>query len=80
MLLRGVTQGHPFTDGNKRTGFLVASLYLDLVGHPYPREVSVRPAVALCRRISAGDIRDVNVIAQELERLWTGGAERSVEG
>lgn len=24
MLLRGITQGHPFTDGNKRTGFLVA--------------------------------------------------------
>jgi prophage maintenance system killer protein len=24
MLQRGITQGHPFTDGNKRTGFLVA--------------------------------------------------------
>jgi hypothetical protein len=23
MLLRGITQGHPFMDGNKRTGFLV---------------------------------------------------------
>jgi death-on-curing protein len=28
MLLRGITQGHPFTDGNKRTGILVASYYL----------------------------------------------------
>ncbi|SRR5579871_2343306 len=25
MLLRGITQGHPFTDGNKRTGFLLRS-------------------------------------------------------
>jgi len=24
MLLRGITQGHPFNDGNKRTGLLVA--------------------------------------------------------
>src|SRR6266508_5638400 len=29
MLLRGITQGHPFNDGNKRTGFLVAAYYLD---------------------------------------------------
>src|SRR5215217_1867681 len=29
MLLRGITQGHPFTDANKRTGFLVALYSLD---------------------------------------------------
>src|SRR5579864_5458438 len=28
MLLRGITAGHPFNDGNKRTGFLVAAYYL----------------------------------------------------
>src|SRR5687768_9765786 len=28
MLLRGITQGHPFNDGNKRTGFLLAAYYL----------------------------------------------------
>ncbi len=32
MLLRGITQGHPFTDAIKRTGFLVAVYYLDRVG------------------------------------------------
>ena len=79
MLLRGITQGHPFTDGKKRTGLLVAALYLDLVGHPYPPEVSVRPAVELCRHISAGEIRDVGVIAAELERLWIGEASTSEE-
>jgi prophage maintenance system killer protein len=30
MLLRGITQGHPFNDGNKRTGFLVAVYFLEL--------------------------------------------------
>ena len=36
MLLRGITQGHPFNDGNKRTGFLVAAYYLRRVGNPTP--------------------------------------------
>jgi len=79
MLLRGITQGHPFTDGNKRTGFLVAALYLDLAEHPYPPKVSVQSAVVLCRRISAGAIRDVAVIAAELERLWSAEASAPEE-
>ncbi len=33
MLLRGITQGHPFTDANKRTGFLLAVYYLDRIGY-----------------------------------------------
>jgi len=33
MLLRGITQGHPFVDGNKRTGFVTALSYLDLMGY-----------------------------------------------
>ena len=28
MVLRGITQGHPFNDGNKRTGFLLAAYNL----------------------------------------------------
>ena len=73
MLLRGITQGHPFNDGNKRTGLLVAAYYLDLVGRPYPPELPVEATVALCLRVSAGEIRDVALIAAELERLWLGG-------
>ncbi len=70
MLLRGITQGHPFNDGNKRTGFLVATYYLDRMGHPLPRALPERDVVALCLRVSAGDIRDVDAIAAELARLW----------
>ena len=29
MLWRGITGGHPFEDGNKRTGFMLASYYLE---------------------------------------------------
>ncbi|MGH2351078.1 MAG: type II toxin-antitoxin system death-on-curing family toxin, partial [Chloroflexota bacterium] len=70
MLLRGITQGHPFNGGNKRTGFLVAAYYLELAGNPLPRSLPIDDVVELCVRISAGELRDVEAIAQELQRLW----------
>lgn len=70
MLLRGITGGHPFQDGNKRTGFLVAAYYLDSTSHPIPRELPVDIVVALSRRVSSGEIRDVSIIGQVLEGLW----------
>lgn len=72
MLLRGITAGHPFQDGNKRTGFLVASYYLDAMGHPITREFPFDQALVLSRRVSAGDIRDVSMIAVMLEAFWAG--------
>jgi death-on-curing protein len=70
MILRGITQGHPFNDGNKRTGFLLAAYYLELVGLPLPDPVSEDAVVSLCLRVSAGQVRDVETIADELRRLW----------
>ncbi|MGH2584122.1 MAG: type II toxin-antitoxin system death-on-curing family toxin [Dehalococcoidia bacterium] len=73
MLLRGITQGHPFNDGNKRTGFLVAAYYLRRVGIPVPNPLHEDAVVNLCMRVSAGDLRDIDAIAQELRHLWEGG-------
>ena len=70
MLLRGVTQGHPFTDGNKRTGFLVAVYYLDRVGYVLRPALSQPEVVSFCRRVSAGEVRDVTTIATALAG-WT---------
>jgi len=70
MLLRGITQGHPFNDGNKRTGFLVAAYYLRRAGFPTPTPLPEDAVVDLCMRISAGALRDVAAIAVELRRLW----------
>ena len=70
MLLRGITQGHPSNDGNKRTGFLLAAYYLQLVGHPAPAQFPPDEVVDLCMRVSAGELRDVTTIARELARLW----------
>ena len=72
MLVRGITQGHPFNDGNKRTGFLVAAYFLDLIGYRFPDRFDFALAEELCLRVSAGDIRDVSVIAAALQLLWTG--------
>jgi len=70
MLLRGVTAGHPFQDGNKRTGFLLAAFYLEQVGHPLPGQLAVDEAEQLCLEISSGQLRDVPQIAQQLRHLF----------
>ena len=70
MLLRGITQGHPFNDGNKRTGFLLAAYYLLLAGLPAPTSLDEDGIVDLSMRVSAGEVRDVEEIARELRMLW----------
>jgi len=70
MLLRGITQGHPFTDANKRTGFLVAIYYLDRVGFVLRPNQSPAEVVSFCRRVSAGEVRDLQTIAAAL-KAWT---------
>ncbi len=70
MLLRGIVQGHPFEDANKRTGFLVATYYLDLMGYPLPEPLPVDDVIDLCVRLSGGQLRDIEAITKELRRLW----------
>ncbi len=83
MLLRGITQGHPFNDANKRTGFLTAAYYLEQMGLPLPETASPDQVVDLCLRISKGDVRDVTDIRQELQGIWAqreGDDEETVSG
>ena len=70
MLLHGITQGHPFHNGNKRTGFLVAAYYLRRVGFPTPSPLPEDVVVELCLRVSAGELREVVPIAEELRGIW----------
>ena len=78
MLLRGITQGHPFTDGNKRTGILLTGYYLERMGYPLPDPFPDEAIEKLTIRISAGQIRDIGEITNQLQRLW-GTAERDEE-
>src|SRR5205814_10313963 len=69
-VLRGIAAGHPFNDGNKRTGLLTAMYFLELVGIPRPVPFPGTDAESLCMRVSSGQVRDVETIATELGRLW----------
>lgn len=80
LLLRGITQGHPFTDGNKRTGFLIASYYLALVGYPVPPSLPVEDVVRFCFAVSAGEIRRVEAMAESLEHFWEHDGELAAPG
>lgn len=71
MLLRGITQGHPFTDGNKRTGYLTAAYFLERVGYRLPDPAPTTDIIRLCVRVSSGELRDVRAIARELRAVWS---------
>jgi death-on-curing protein len=71
MLLRGITQGHPFGDGNKRTGFMLAAYYLDIVGFTPTREWWDADSIEeLGIAVSSGEVREVAAIAERLRSLW----------
>jgi len=71
-VLQGITGGHPFNDGNKRTGFLTAAYLLEQTGHSLPDNLSIERAEKLCMEISSGRLRDEKVIAKELRKIWSG--------
>jgi death-on-curing protein len=70
MLVRGITQGHPFADGNKRVGFLLAAYYLRNVGHPLPPLFPEDAVIEFCLRVAAGSIRDLQEITAALQHFW----------
>lgn len=78
MLLRGITQGHPFSDGNKRTGFMLAAYYLHQMGYERP-PMEKEDIVAFCLGISAGVIRDVHEMANRLATFWKQPYPRSTD-
>jgi death-on-curing protein len=76
MLWRGITQGHPFGDGNKRCGLAMAAYYLDVMGFPVETERWDTDAVyEFCIRVSAGEIRDIQTMVEKLWEWW--GVEQS---
>jgi death-on-curing protein len=66
---RGIVQNHPFIDGNKRTGFMVAALFLELNGYRF--EASETEVVIFTRSLAAGEIALADYAAW-LERCCAG--------
>ncbi len=57
----GVIRGHPFVDGNKRTGFVLATLFLDLNGEQFA--ASEEAAARIVLDFAAGQIADDGLAA-----------------
>ena len=53
----GIIKNHPFVDGNKRTGFLAAFIFLDVNG--YNLITLEADAVLMTQRLAASDIDEV---------------------
>ncbi len=52
----GIVQNHPFVDGNKRTGFVVGLLFLELNGPTF--KASEADATQAVLKLAAGEIND----------------------
>jgi death-on-curing protein len=53
----GIVRNHPFVDGNKRTGFVVGILFLELNGYRFT--ASEEDALQFVLDLAAGAIDDV---------------------
>ncbi|ATW48728.1 type II toxin-antitoxin system death-on-curing family toxin [Streptomyces xantholiticus] len=67
-LLHGVAANHPFVDGNKRTAWLCAVVFLALNGVDLARADQDR-AYDLVVSVAAGQVADPAVIGRELRAL-----------
>ena len=63
----GIVRNHPFVDGNKRTGFLIGVLFLELNGYRFdaPEEYAARAMIDL----ASGTLEEAGYSA--FLRAWT---------
>ena len=59
--MAGIVQNHPFVDGNKRTGFVVGVLFLELNGYRFTASEEAAAQVVL--EFAAGRIDEAGLIA-----------------
>ena len=57
----GIVRNHPFVDGNKRTGFVVGILFLELNGYRFA--ASEQEAARAVLELASGDLDEVGYIA-----------------
>ena len=56
---RGISQNHPFVDGNKRTAFVVSAAFLDLNGQEL--NASEAEAAVIFLRLAAGEFSETEL-------------------
>lgn len=68
-LLQSLACNHGFTDGNKRTAWVVTEAFLKRNGHPLELPYDQRDAEALVLAVATGKLRDVPSIASALVKF-----------
>lgn len=63
----GVARNHPFVDGNKRTAWVLARLFLAINGHRL--EFSAADAIQMVLALAAGELQEDAVAAWFRARL-----------
>jgi death-on-curing protein len=63
----GIIRNHPFVDGNKRTGFVIGVLFLELNGFNF--EASEPDATQAVMSLAAGTLDDAGYCAWLLEKV-----------
>lgn len=56
----GIVQNHPFVDGNKRTGFVIGILFLELNGYRF--SATEEDAVQAILGLAAGTLEDADYV------------------
>ncbi|MGH2459635.1 MAG: type II toxin-antitoxin system death-on-curing family toxin, partial [Chloroflexota bacterium] len=69
-LLEGIIHGHPFEDGNKRTGFLLTYFYLYQMKYPPVGDFPESEVVAFCLDLSQGKYTDIDSIVAKILLFW----------
>lgn len=57
MYAGGIIKNHPFADGNKRTGFLAAFIFLNVNG--YALKASEAEAVLMTLGLASGEVEEM---------------------
>jgi death-on-curing protein len=57
----GIVRNHPFVDGNKRTGFVIGILFLEL--HGYKFKASEEDATQAVMALAAGTVDETSYVA-----------------
>ncbi|HEX5414652.1 MAG TPA: type II toxin-antitoxin system death-on-curing family toxin [Chloroflexota bacterium] len=70
VLIEGIVHGHPFEDGNKRTGFLLTFFYLQQIGYPPVGEFPEGEVVDFCLDLSKGLYTSLDAVMAEILIFW----------
>lgn len=63
----GIARNHPFTDGNKRTAFVVLELFLELNG--WTLAAADSECIATTEALAAGDLSEIALAARIREHI-----------